>query len=95
MGGVLSARKYIEKNIPSEAQMYIRWVGIDTTDIETNIEGMTGNYRFPSDRFYQEEKRMLYLYSPVPAGLSAEFIRDKHENDPCFNWLPDQSLGMV
>jgi hypothetical protein len=89
MKGVLSAKKWIEKNIPAEAHRYMRWVGIDTTDIETSIEGKGGRYRFPADQFFQEERRMLYLSSPTPAELSMEFLRDKHANDPCFDWLPN------
>jgi len=92
MKGVLSAKKWIEKNIPGEAHRYMRWVGIDTTDIETSIEGKGGRYRFPADQFFQEERRMLYLSSPTPAELSMEFLRDKHANDPCFDWLPNPDV---
>ncbi|HQO40014.1 MAG TPA: hypothetical protein PK986_06060, partial [Spirochaetota bacterium] len=52
MKGVLSAKSWIEENIPAEAHRYMRWVGIDTTDIETSIEGKGGRYRFPSDQFF-------------------------------------------
>lgn len=92
MKGVLSSKKWIEKNIPSEAHRYMRWVGIDTTDIETSIEGKGGRYRFPSDQFFQEEKRMLYLSSPTPAELSMEFLREKHSGDPSFDWLPNPDV---
>ncbi|NLV66224.1 MAG: hypothetical protein GXY14_00980 [Spirochaetes bacterium] len=92
MKGVLSAKSWIEENIPAEAHRYMRWVGIDTTDIETSIEGKGGRYRFPSDQFFQEEKRMLYISSPTPAELSLEFLRDKQQNDPCFSWLPNPDV---
>ncbi len=92
MKGVLSSKNWIEKNIPVEAHRYMRWVGIDTTDIETSIEGKGGRYRFPADQFFQEERRMLYLSSPTPAELSTEFLRDKHANDPCFDWLPNPDV---
>jgi len=92
MKGVISAKNWIEKNIPAEAHRYMRWVGIDTTDIETSIEGKGGRYRFPADQFFQEERRMLYLSSPTPAELSTEFLRDKHANDPCFDWLPNPDV---
>ncbi len=92
MKGVLSSKSWIEKNIPVEAHRYMRWVGIDTTDIETSIEGKGGRYRFPADQFFQEERRMLYLSSPTPAELSTEFLRDKHANDPCFDWLPNPDV---
>jgi len=92
MKGALSAKSWIEENIPVEAHRYMRWVGIDTTDIETSIEGKGGRYRFPSDQFFQEERRMLYLSSPTPADLSMEFLRDKHNNDPCFSWLPNPDV---
>ncbi len=92
MKGVLAAKKWIEKNIPSEAHRYMRWIGIDTTDIETSIEGKGGFYRFPSNQFLQEEKRMLYIAAPTPADLSLDFLRDKFKNDPCFNWLPNPDV---
>ncbi len=92
MKGVLAAKSWIESNIPNEAHRYMRWVGIDTTDIETSIEGKGGRYRFPSDQFFQEEKRMLYLSSPTPPTLSLEFLREKHKTDPCFSWLPNPDV---
>lgn len=92
MKGVIAAKKWIEKNIPSEAHRYMRWIGIDTTDIETSIEGKGGLYRFPSNQFLQEEKRMLYVAAPTPADLSLDFLRDKYTKDPCFNWLPNPDV---
>ncbi len=92
MKGVLAAKKWIEKNIPVEAHRYMRWIGIDTTDIETSIEGKGGMYRFPSNQFFQEEKRMLYIAAPTPAELSLEFLREKYASDPCFNWLPNPDV---
>jgi hypothetical protein len=92
MKGVLSAKAWIEENIPVEAHRYMRWVGIDTTDIETSIEGKGGRYRFPSDQMFQEEKRMLYLSSPTPEELSLEFLREKHKNDPVYSWLPNPDV---
>jgi len=92
MKGALAAKKWIETNIPMEAHRYMRWVGIDTTDIETSIEGQGGRYRFPSDQFFQEERRMLYISSPTPAALSLDFLRDKHKNDPAFDWLPNPDV---
>jgi len=92
MEGVLSSKNRIEKNIPAEAHKYMRWVGIDTANLETNIEVKGERYRFPSDQFFQEAGSMLYLSSPIPAELSAEFLREKHSNDPCFDWLPDPDV---
>ena len=92
MKGVLAAKKWIESSMPSEAYRYMRWVGIDTTDIETSIEGKGGFYRFPSDQFFQEEKRMLYISSPTPPDLSLDYLRDKYKNDPCFDWLPNPDV---
>ncbi len=92
MKGVLSAKSWVESNMPAEAHRYLRWVGIDTTDIETSIEGKGGRYRFPSDQFFQEERRMLYLSSPTPPALSLEFLREKYKNDKCFNWLPNPDV---
>ena len=92
MKGVLAAKKWIEQNLPNEAHRYMRWIGIDTTDIETSIEGKGGRYRFPADQFFQEEKRMLYLSTPTPAVLSLEFLREKYKSDKCFNWLPNPDV---
>ena len=92
MKGVLAAKKWIESNLPMEAHRYMRWVGIDTTDIETSIEGKGGKYRFPGDQFFQEEKRMLYISSPTPPTMSLEFLRDKYKNDECYNWLPNPDV---
>lgn len=92
MKGILSAKKNIELNMPNEAYKYMRWVGIDTTDIETSIEGKGGLYRFPSNQFFQEEKRMLYIGAPTPADLSLEFLREKYKTDESFNWLPNPDV---
>jgi len=92
MKGGLAAKRWIESNIPTEAHRYMRWVGIDTTDIETSIEGKGGNYRFPTDQFFQEERRMLYISSPTPPTLSLEYLRDKFKSDKCFNWLPNPDV---
>lgn len=92
MKGILAAKKYIETNLPWEAHRYLRWVGVDTTDIETSIEGRGGRYRFPSNQFFQEERRMLYISAPTPAELSYEFLRDKYQNDPAFSWLPNPDV---
>ncbi len=92
MKGVLAAKSWIENNMPAEAHRYMRWVGIDTTDIETSIEGKGGKYRFPTDQFFQEERRMLYLSSPTPAQLSMDFLREKQKKDPVFNWLPNPDV---
>lgn len=92
MKGILAAKKWIEKNMPTEAYRYMRWIGIDTTDIETSIEGKGGLYRFPSDQFFQEERRMLYISSPTPAELSLDYLRDRYKNDPAFDWLPNPDV---
>ena len=92
MKGILAAKKHIEHDLPNEAFRYMRWVGIDTTDIETSIEGKGGRYRFPTDQFFQEEKRMLYISSPTPAELSLDFLRDKFKNDKAFDWLPNPDV---
>lgn len=92
MKGVLSVKKWMESNLPVEAYRYLRFVGIDTTDIETSIEAKGGKYRFPSNQFFQEESRMLYIPSPTPAELSLDFLRDKYQNDPAFKWLPNPDV---
>ncbi len=92
MKGVLAVKKWVEANLPAEAFRYLRWIGIDTTDIETSIEGKGGRYRFPSDQFFQEERRMLYIASPTPSELSLEFLREKYKNDPVFSWLPNPDV---
>lgn len=92
MKGILAAKKWIEQNLPNEAYRYMRWIGIDTTDIETSIEGKGGRYRFPSDQFFQEERRMLYLSAPTPSALSLEYLRDKYKNDPAYSWLPNPDV---
>ena len=92
MKGVLAAKRWIESNMPDEAHRYMRWIGIDTTDIETSIEGKGAMYRFPSDQFYQEERRMLYISSPTPAELSLEYLREKYNNDRCFSWIPNPDV---
>ncbi len=92
MKGVLAVKKWVETNLPSEAFRYMRWIGIDTTDIETSIEGKGGRYRFPGNQFFQEEKRMLYISAPTPAELSLEFLREKYKTDPVFNWLPNPDV---
>jgi hypothetical protein len=92
MKGIMAAKKWIENNMPAEAHRYMRWIGIDTTDIETSIEGKGGRYRFPSDQFFQEERRMLYLSAPTPSDLSMEFLREKYNNAPCCNWLPNPDV---
>ncbi len=92
MKGVLSVKKWMESSLPNEAFRYLRFVGIDTTDIETSIEAKGAKYRFPSNQFYQEESRMLYIPSPTPAELSLDFLREKYKNDPAFNWLPNPDV---
>lgn len=87
--GALSAKEWIEGNVPAGALRYMRWIGIDTGDPGTGMNGKAERYRFPSDRFFLEERRMLYLTSPAPADLSPELLRDKKMNDPVFSWLPD------
>ena len=95
MRGISSARKYIEKNMPSEARPYLRWVGIDTTDIGTSIEGQGDQYRFPGDQqFYQEERRTLYIAAPTPAELSSEYLRKLRE-DEVYRWFPDPDVYTV
>lgn len=92
MKGVLSVKKWMENNLPNEAFRYLRFVGIDTTDIETSIEAQGGKYRFPSKQMFQEESRMLYLSSPTPPELSMDFLRDKYANDPAYDWLPNPDV---
>ena len=92
MKGVLAAKSWIETNMPLEAHRYLRWVGIDTTDIETSIEGKGGRYRFPSEQFFQEERRMLYISSPTPATLSLDFLRDQFKSNPAYSWLPNPDV---
>jgi len=92
MKGVLSVKKWMESSLPNEAFRYLRYVGIDTTDIETSIEAKGAKYRFPSNQFFQEESRMLYIPSPTPAELSLDFLRDKYKNDPAFKWLPNPDV---
>ncbi|MCC5816698.1 MAG: hypothetical protein JJT78_18255 [Leptospira sp.] len=92
MKGVLSVKKWMESNLPQEAFRYLRFTGIDTTDIETSIEAQGGKYRFPSNQFFQEESRMLYLSSPTPPELSLDFLREKYANDPSYDWLPNPDV---
>ncbi len=92
MKGALSVKKWMESSLPNEAFRYLRFVGIDTTDIETSIEAKGAKYRFPSNQFFQEESRMLYIPAPTPAELSLDFLRDKYKNDPSFNWLPNPDV---
>jgi hypothetical protein len=92
MKGALSVKKWMESSLPNEAYRYLRFVGIDTTDIETSIEAKGAKYRFPSNQFLQEESRMLYIPSPTPAELSMDFLREKYKNDPAFNWLPNPDV---
>ncbi|MDZ4725555.1 MAG: tubulin-like doman-containing protein [Leptospira sp.] len=92
MKGVLSVKKWMESSLPNEAFRYLRYIGIDTTDIETSIEAKGAKYRFPSNQFFQEESRMLYIPAPTPAELSLDFLRDKYKNDPAFKWLPNPDV---
>ncbi len=92
MKGVLAAKSWIEDNMPVEAHRYLRWVGIDTTDIETSIEGKGGRYRFPSEQFFQEERRMLYISAPTPATLSLDYLRDQFKNNPAYSWIPNPDV---
>jgi hypothetical protein len=92
MKGILSAKNWIEHNIPLEAHRYMRWIGIDTTDIETSIEGKGGRYRFPSNQFFQDEKRMLYISAPTPAELSVSYLQKKYKEDPVFSWIPNPDV---
>jgi hypothetical protein len=92
MKGAQSVKKWMESSLPNEAYHYLRFVGIDTTDIETSIEAKGAKYRFPSNQFLQEESRMLYIPSPTPAELSLDFLREKYKNDPAFKWLPNPDV---
>jgi hypothetical protein len=92
MKGVLSVKKWMESNLPHEAFRYLRFVGVDTTDIETSIEAQGGKYRFPSKQMFQEENRMLYLSSPTPPELSLDYLRDKYANDPSYDWIPNPDV---
>ncbi|MCR9142277.1 MAG: tubulin-like doman-containing protein [bacterium] len=95
MRGIGSARQYIEKNMPGEARPYMRWVGVDTTDIGTSIEGQGDQYRFPGEnQHYQEERRTLYIASPTPAELSTEYLRKLRE-DEVYHWFPDPDVYTV
>lgn len=83
MRGIASARQYIEKHMPAEARPYMRWVGVDTTDIGTSIEGQGDQYRFPGEnQHYQEERRTLYVASPTPAELSTEYYASCAKTKP-------------
>jgi hypothetical protein len=90
--GVLSVKKWMESNLPQEAYRYLRFTGIDTTDIETSIEAQGGKYRFPSNQFFQEESRMLYLASPTPPELSLDYLREKYNSDPAYDWIPNPDV---
>ena len=95
MRGIASARQYIEKHMPGEARPYMRWVGVDTTDIGTSIEGQADQYRFPGEnQHYQEERRTLYIASPTPAELSTEYLRKLREDD-VYHWFPDPDVYTV
>ncbi|GBF49985.1 hypothetical protein LPTSP4_15060 [Leptospira ryugenii] len=92
MKGVLAVKKWMEDTLPNEAFHYLRYVGIDTTDIETSIEAKGAKYRFPSNQFLQEDRRMLYIPAPTPAELSLDYLRDKFQNDPAYRWLPNPDV---
>lgn len=93
MKGIGSAKSYIEKNMPTEARRYMRWVGIDTTDIGTSIEAEGGRYRFPGEKqFFQEDTRSLYIGAPTPSELSLEYLRNLKKNKPEYAWLPDPDV---
>jgi len=89
MDAVKSAADRIGRTIPEEAVSYIRFVGIDTAEFETGAGQEKSAYRMPSDTCFQDEGRILLIQSPLPAELSADYLREKHSGDPCYNWLPD------
>lgn len=96
MKGILSARSQIEREMPSEARNYLRWIGIDTTDIGTSIEGKGESYRFPgNEQFLQEDRRMLYIGAPTPSELSLSYLKGLRENDPAYKWLPDPDIYRI
>lgn len=96
MKGVGAAKKYLEAHMPNEARRYMRWVGIDTTDIGTSIEGQGDSYRFPGEKqFFQEETRTLYIGAPTPAELSTEYLRKIRKDDPAYEWFPDPDVYTV
>ena len=91
--GINSAKKYIEKNMPAEARRYMRWIGVDTTDIGTSIEAEGGRYRFPGEKqFFQEDIRSLYIGAPTPSELSLEYLRNLKKTRPEYAWLPDPDV---
>lgn len=93
MKGIGAARSYIEENLPSEARRYMRWTGIDTTDIGTSIEGKGGWYRFPGEnQTFQDDRRTLYIGAPTPDSLSIEYLRSLREENPSYDWLPDPDV---
>ncbi|MBR30575.1 MAG: hypothetical protein CMN77_04630 [Spirochaetaceae bacterium] len=96
MKGILSARSQIEREMPSEARTYMRWIGIDTTDIGTSIEGKGESYRFPgNEQHFQEDRRMLYIGAPTPSELSLSYLKGLRENDPAYKWLPDPDIYRI
>ena len=96
MKGILSARSQIEREMPSEARQYMRWIGIDTTDIGTSIEGKGEYYRFPGqEQFLQEDRRMLYIGAPTPSELSLSYLKYLRDNDPAYKWLPDPEIYRI
>lgn len=95
MKGINSAKKYIESQMPREARLYMRWIGVDTTDIGTSIEGQGGRYRFPGEKqFYQEEERTLYIASPTPDELSIPYMR-KIREQKAYKWFPDPDVYTI
>ena len=95
MRGINAAKQYIETGMPREARRYMRWVGIDTTDLGTSIEAGGGSYRFPGkDQFFQDDHRSLYIGSPTPSELSLDYLREIRK-DEAYHWFPDPDVYTV
>lgn len=92
ISAINQGRKFIVNNLPSEALHYIRWVGMDTTDIRTSIEGAGGRYRFPDESMTENdaEEKILYLYASTH---DIESVVKNLDTDPVYgNWFPSPAV---
>jgi len=92
ISGINQGRKFIVKNLPEEALKYIRWVGMDTTDIRTSIEGAGGKYRFPNEPYEgnKAEEKINYIYASTK---DIKGVCDNLNTDPVYgSWFPSPSV---
>jgi len=89
---LFSAKSLMEKRIHPQARRYIRWVAVNSKDIESTGREHNDRYRFPADQFAREERNILYLSFPGTSDMSRDFFRIKYKTDLCFDWLPDPDI---